>query len=229
MVVDGHYRRHGEVGPGSGETGLVVFGAAESSELPRGSRRASSIDERLYIAIAKERETVEEAADEVVRIARQRADQVIQTARDDADGERRPQSTAAEASPSSSAPERTTSSRTSDPTRIPWSSTSAWSGDATRTTFWRANAKPPHRDIKPLRVLPVVGARDVSRAPVVTRADGEKRSLVRSAIGDIQSDHALNVREWLSIWGAGRFFRLLVGDTQCRSGPQTGANDFVRR
>jgi signal transduction histidine kinase len=50
------------------------------------------------IAIAKERETVEEAADEVVRIARQRADQVMQTARDGADGERRPQSTAAEAS-----------------------------------------------------------------------------------------------------------------------------------
>lgn len=61
-------------------------------------RRAQTDDslrverDKTDVAIAKELETVEGVADDVVRIARQRADQVVQTARDDADADHPPQS-----------------------------------------------------------------------------------------------------------------------------------------
>jgi signal transduction histidine kinase len=50
------------------------------------------------VAIANERAAIDEKADDVVRIARQRADRVVETARDDAKDEHRPQSAATEAS-----------------------------------------------------------------------------------------------------------------------------------
>ena len=78
--------------------------AAEGARLPSRPKREQT-DESLRlerdksdVVIAKERAAIEEAANDVVRIARQRADQVVQTARDDAEGERRLQSRATEAS-----------------------------------------------------------------------------------------------------------------------------------
>jgi len=82
----------------------LAHSAADGVRRPGRQRRAQTDQslrterDKADVAIAKERETVEGVADDVVRIARQRADQVVQTARDDADGERRPQSTATDAS-----------------------------------------------------------------------------------------------------------------------------------
>jgi len=82
----------------------LAYSAADGVRRPDHERRAQTDQslrterDKADVAIAKERETVEGVADDVVRIARQRADQVVQTARDDADGERRPQSTATDAS-----------------------------------------------------------------------------------------------------------------------------------
>jgi signal transduction histidine kinase len=82
----------------------LAYSAAEGLRRPDRGQRTQT-DQSLRIerdksddAIAKDREIVEGVADDVVRIARQRADQVLQTARDDADGERGPLSTATEAS-----------------------------------------------------------------------------------------------------------------------------------
>jgi signal transduction histidine kinase len=79
----------------------LAYSAAEGVRLP-GRPKREQTDESLRaerdksdVAIAKERMAIEEAADDVVRIARRRADQVVQTARDDAE---RPQSRATEAS-----------------------------------------------------------------------------------------------------------------------------------
>jgi len=54
--------------------------------------------DKTDVANAKVRKTVDGVADDVVRIARQRADQVVQTAREDADRDRPRMSTATEAS-----------------------------------------------------------------------------------------------------------------------------------
>ena len=82
---------------------LAYSATTQGVRRPGHERRAQS-DESLRVqrdktdfAIATELETVEGVADDVVRIARQRADQVVQTARDHADSELPPQSTAAEA------------------------------------------------------------------------------------------------------------------------------------
>ena len=83
---------------------LAYSATTESLRRPGHERRAQTDAslrverDKTDVAIAKELETVEGVADDVVRIARQRADQVVQTARDDADSDSPPQSTATEAS-----------------------------------------------------------------------------------------------------------------------------------
>ena len=78
--------------------------AADGVRRPGHERRAQTNQslrierDKTDVAIAKERDTIEGVADDVVWIARQRADQVVRTARADADSKRRPQSTATEAS-----------------------------------------------------------------------------------------------------------------------------------
>jgi hypothetical protein len=74
-------------------------------------------------------------ADDVVRIARQRADQVVQTARHDVDSERPLGAPPPTPAPSTSAPERTASWWASDPTRMRCSSTSAPRGGDTGTNL----------------------------------------------------------------------------------------------
>ena len=83
---------------------LAYSATTEGVRRPGRERRAQTdeslrvVRDKTDVAIAKELEAVEGVADDVVRIARQRADQVVQTARDDADSERLPRSTATEAS-----------------------------------------------------------------------------------------------------------------------------------
>jgi len=72
---------------------LAYSATTESLRRPGHERRAQTDAslrverDKTDVAIAKELETVEGVADDVVRIARQRADQVVQTARDDADSD----------------------------------------------------------------------------------------------------------------------------------------------
>jgi signal transduction histidine kinase len=78
----------------------LAHAAAESVRLPGRPKRERTDEslrverEKSDVALARERAAIEEAADDVVRIARQRADRLVEAARDDTEGERRPRSNA---------------------------------------------------------------------------------------------------------------------------------------